>query len=719
MLFSFNMTDINFDQFKQEIRVAENYLRADVNRLSSSDGVPLSKVRASDGLAVLDASRKESILQQFGRRSLSSQEAPRVSWRVDDYEERAVYDRSTFDDASVSTDPFWKEGGRSNAPSAAGSAVSGNYSTLDPPPSIDPAMGRYSKPSEREKLIQRLLTDHDRADSQVSGINPNPPKDSTSPSVRSSGAEHPNPYTSQSSPLPSSHAPTDSPDSLDTTSDDVNILFFASDLNLSLEVEGSAQAPSHAVSHPVSARNRDRYYQLESPDVIREHHPEEDTFTRLTRDVRGSSDPRASAWDIDIKTINNTDSTDNIRPSSLPPRKSSLTDYQAVLGSNVSLPGKGNSRGDTEDEGHSYLKSFERHASGSAGVVESSPRYRYEGTEESEGQDGEGDEGGEGIPVQTGSIQTGSRGSARGSIGSTRSTMRSAVKPDKKRIHKTKEQLQLEAEVSFQQLYDFKPSSSTNDSKSTDNRKDGGAGGTDRVEALQRWYKKSRENREKQKKDFQQLEMMNCTFRPQITKMGTRVQSKGQFPVFSAVEYLSGGTGYSPKDPPVGQGSQGGLGGRKGAGAAVETSMRLHEEAEQRSAQQRWLEKQVEEARLAQFTFQPSINPATVSYMESIEHRPIHERVGELQKEREDRRRTLKQTHEDSLVELTFTPQIDARSRRIAEKRLESDGKERSKGAGEQRWGGERGEDKEESSSETRREARGEALRGAVEQGEP
>ena len=66
----------------------------------------------------------------------------------------------------------------------------------------------------------------------------------------------------------------------------------------------------------------------------------------------------------------------------------------------------------------------------------------------------------------------------------------------------------------------------------------------------------------------------------------------------------------------------------------VETSRRLHEDAEQRVAQQRWLERQVENARHAQYTFQPAINPGTTAMFDKgVEHRPIHERIADIQRD--------------------------------------------------------------------------------------
>ena len=141
--------------------------------------------------------------------------------------------------------------------------------------------------------------------------------------------------------------------------------------------------------------------------------------------------------------------------------------------------------------------------------------------------------------------------------------------------------------------------------------------------------------REKQKMDFLHIELMNCTFQPQIIRSRegpgkmVKLRNPGGFSQFNAVEYLSGGTGYSSKEQ---------LEGSRNSG---EVSMRLYNDAEQRSTQQRWLERQVEEARLAQFTFQPPINPVTTSYSDTIEYKPIYECVGELQKEKEVRMRIL------------------------------------------------------------------------------
>lgn len=600
------MTDINFDQFKQEIRVAENYLRVATSRSTNSENNLSSKVRASaDGLVVLDATRKESILQQFGRRSLaSSQElASRVYWKIDDSEDKAVHDRSTFDGASVSSDPFWKEGGRSNS-----------HSSNERLASDDQAFGRYSSRSEREKLINRLLTDHDTKNLGMlaSEVLPtsnylNDSQDSDeikrlSAKQNSSRAEYAHP-----------------PDSLNTSSDDdsPDSLFFASDINISTEYGQRSQRLASSIALDVDPVTS---YQLESPDVINVNYSvQDDAFARLNRsEMRQTSDIKSSKeWNM-----SGSDMHDEIPgTSSNSGRDGDITPKEELFPSTKTF-------------------GFDHSAHEMATRVGSSSLHRYRKSPQDE------------ISVDAIDLDA-----AKLEV-----SLKKAV--IKKKFHKTKEQLQKEAEAAFQKLYAFKPTIISDDRRSTGRRD---ASGTERVEAIQKWYKRSREEREKQKMDFLHIELMNCTFQPQIirsregpSKM-VKLRNPGGFSQFNAVEYLSGGTGYSSKEQ---------LEGSRNSG---EVSMRLYNDAEQRSTQQRWLERQVEEARLAQFTFQPSINPVTTSYSDTIEYKPIYERVGELQKEKEDRMRTLKQSHQDSQVDLTFTPSIDPRSRRIAVKKLEDE----------------------------------------------
>jgi hypothetical protein len=279
------MSDINFDydQFKNEIRVAENYLKGDIHG-PSSDG---NLRKSADNLTVLDASRKESILQQFGRRSLaSSHDLTGQAGAVKiDNEEKPAYERS-FYGTSVSTDPFWKVGGRSTA------VVGSNNDEVTK--NEEKSIGRYSEPSEREKLINRLLVDHNLKQNK----NPetqNPLSSSTYFEPKETFTDSLNPYINQNSPQ---KVAINSPESVNTTtSDNDDTLFFASDLN-QIEDQNYDENPKdinnkHGGTYnnqpPVTksvqlkaTRNGQVKY-LESPDVIKQSYSlEDDAFARLT-----------------------------------------------------------------------------------------------------------------------------------------------------------------------------------------------------------------------------------------------------------------------------------------------------------------------------------------------------------------------------------------------------------------------------------------------------
>lgn len=279
------MSKINFDydQFKNEIRVAENYLKGDIHG-PSSDG---NLRKSADFLTVLDASRKESILQQFGRRSLaSSQDLTGQAGAVKiDNEEKPAYERS-FYGTSVSTDPFWKVGGHSTA------AVGHNND--EDTKNEEKLIGRYSEPSEREKLINRLLVDHNLKQNKNSETQ-NPLSSSTYFEPKESFIDILNPYKNQNSPLP---VAINSPESVNTTtSDNDDTLFFASDLNQNEYQKYDKNLKDIGIKHGGSynnqplvtksvqlkaTRNGQAKY-LESPDVIKQSYSlEDDAFARLT-----------------------------------------------------------------------------------------------------------------------------------------------------------------------------------------------------------------------------------------------------------------------------------------------------------------------------------------------------------------------------------------------------------------------------------------------------
>jgi hypothetical protein len=324
------MNDINFDydKFKNEIRVAENYLKDDIHG-QSSDG---NLRKSADNLTVLDAIRKESILQQFGRRSLASSQdlTGQVSSGKIDNEEKTGYERS-FYGTSVSTDPFWKVGGRSTA--AAGSSddeVTKNEEKL---------VGRYSEPSEREKLINRLLVDHNLKQNKNSETN-NSLSSSTYLEPKENFMDSLNPYMKETSPQP---VAMNSPESVNTTtSDNDDTLFFASDLNQvedqnydrNLKDKGTHNQPpvTKSLQLKASGSGQDKY--LESPDVIKQSYSlEDDAFARLTA---GRSSYKTDNWMQENEPYTSTDPSRNNKIKEKDNVNRGSNDFKEKLSSEVS-----------------------------------------------------------------------------------------------------------------------------------------------------------------------------------------------------------------------------------------------------------------------------------------------------------------------------------------------------------------------------------------------
>lgn len=95
---------------------------------------------------------------------------------------------------------------------------------------------------------------------------------------------------------------------------------------------------------------------------------------------------------------------------------------------------------------------------------------------------------------------------------------------------------------------------------------------------------------------------------------------------------------------------------------------RLHAEASVRAEERGLLAMKIEQLESEGLTFVPDLSSS--SRTGGSDDRPLHERVGDLQRERGRRTMELKARLEsDIAVELTFSPAIDARSRRLAEGR--------------------------------------------------
>ena len=621
------MNDINFDLFRKEISFAEDYLRTNVSQSSLFDGTSASKTRMSRENHALEAEMNENGSHLLSRRSLASSETfANTKPPTANYNGDGQFYKPSFDGVSDSMDSYWVEGGR--PPQALSEDWCSNR---------DQSLARYADPYKREKLIERLLADHEQnlISSYMADPTPTSGPLSRYDDSNSSMLQHKIQQLS-----------VDSADSLDSASGNQDTLFFASDLNPSINIQdGHLHARSDEDEPDYINMSGDHGAEREalSYDMASKVYYADSNMSD-TNDMHNNRKPldfydagRESSYTA--RMYNSETLTSKIVPKA---RDSSPVSY-ATAESTILVK-------DFDDDGEERDTEniHDNHSPTTlAGAREIRTFPGFEGRKSLAGSKA----------VRMKKL-TPSKASAPAA-----SSAEIPPADQKKRFHKSREQLQEEATAQFKVQCAFKPSIITA-AVNYDSNRDPARGS--RIEEMHVLYKKSRDEREKRKKEHLQSELGKCTFQPVITKMGVRAtRSSPSAAHFNAVDYLSGGSGYveTPERERVPKGIP---------GSVSQTSTRLHREAEQRSAQQRWLEKQVEEARLAQFSFQPVINPANTSFLDDIDHRPIYERVGELQRERESRRRDLKQSHDDSLVDLTFTPQIDSKSRKIAQRRLEA-----------------------------------------------
>lgn len=103
---------------------------------------------------------------------------------------------------------------------------------------------------------------------------------------------------------------------------------------------------------------------------------------------------------------------------------------------------------------------------------------------------------------------------------------------------------------------------------------------------------------------------------------------------------------------------------------------RLYAEAKRHAVFQQQARSRIEEERRNEFSFRPDTthSKASFAFEDQVEHKPIHERVASLQRDRSVRLQQLKEMLEkEEETELTFSPAIDPRSKRITEKRRQEE----------------------------------------------
>ncbi|CAI2385956.1 unnamed protein product [Moneuplotes crassus] len=97
---------------------------------------------------------------------------------------------------------------------------------------------------------------------------------------------------------------------------------------------------------------------------------------------------------------------------------------------------------------------------------------------------------------------------------------------------------------------------------------------------------------------------------------------------------------------------------------------RLHSEANRRQEKREKLKRKLEEERMRDCSFKPKIeNPNRVGTCRSFSHRPIYERVDEIQKNKNDYLTKLKVETEMNNDHINFQPKVNKQSEKILEKK--------------------------------------------------
>jgi hypothetical protein len=142
-------------------------------------------------------------------------------------------------------------------------------------------------------------------------------------------------------------------------------------------------------------------------------------------------------------------------------------------------------------------------------------------------------------------------------------------------------------------------------------------------------------NREKLKYEYERLALMECTFAPQISSSAKKM-----------------------KDQSVSN--------KNNSSSSASVSNRLHEEAAVRRKQLHWLGQQLQEESLAECTFQPTI---ITKKSADNSHVPIHQRVVDLQRQKQRNLHQLRDNIEKEQTDLIFKPKLTPKSSSLAKER--------------------------------------------------
>lgn len=208
-----------------------------------------------------------------------------------------------------------------------------------------------------------------------------------------------------------------------------------------------------------------------------------------------------------------------------------------------------------------------------------------------------------------------------------------AATTQKKKILKSKQDLILEGEKKFQEDCPFQPKIFTSSKKAN----------MQHIDHMITEHAQTQKLREHKKQELERAELAHCTFKPQLARGTNSI-------ITNKINDL------------------------RAAGVDCEENEvadRLYNFAALKLKQQKELQKEIEATRAKDYPFKPIIKPYTKD--DSLEYKPIYDRVAELQKSQTIQRHMLRESYEEAQrAELTFNPNINPHSRVILEKKKDA-----------------------------------------------
>jgi hypothetical protein len=268
----------------------------------------------------------------------------------------------------------------------------------------------------------------------------------------------------------------------------------------------------------------------------------------------------------------------------------------------------------------------------------------------------------------------------------------------------SKEQLKLNAEKEFKAAHPFRPSLSRTRSASPSprpttavesfpfqNKRQEKSHFFERLHEMENRHQQKEKQKEQLRNELENLELLQCTFQPEITKRSKKIlhsKEKNRKTNLSYDDYREEEEFKEQKN-------------------LSSLTNRLHEEASHQKKKLHYLSQHMEEIALSDCTFKPqitsksntlaikhqikkeyrpetsasstsaSVSPSRVLKAREpvVKYKPIHDRLSELQKEKQQRVRKLRNSIEqEQAMMMTFQPQINPASAKMAQKKFVKQG---------------------------------------------